>query len=79
MLSVEAWAKQRHIEEQYLVGEKEVFLDNAKTTSDGQQLSLLFLLSGEIGEEDHLTVLQVVLPGVTLHDLLMCSLLLSVC
>lgn len=53
----------------YLVGEKEVLLHQAKASRDGQQLSLLVLLSGEVGEEDHLTVLHVVLPGVALHHL----------
>lgn len=65
-------------EEQYLVRQEEVFFHNTKTSSDGQQLSLFLLLSGEIGEENHLTVLDVVLPGVTLHGVLVSS-LLSVC
>lgn len=52
-----------------------MFLHDAKAPSDGQQLPLLLLLSGEIGEEDHLTVLDVVLPGVTLHHVFVRSLL----
>lgn len=63
-------------EEPHLVCQEDVLLHNAEASSDGQQLSLLLLLSGEIGEEDHLAVLEVVLPGVALHDsVFVCSLL----
>lgn len=61
-------------EEPHLVCKEEVFLHNAEASSDGQQLPLLLLLSGQIGEEDHLTVLDAVLPGVTLLDVFVRSL-----
>lgn len=51
----------------YLVGQEQVFLHEAKASSDGQQLLLLLLLSGQVGEEHHLAALTFDLSDGSVH------------